>query len=146
MTFSFKADSKNRKIELHIQNLETLTKRGIRQAFYKLGRDVKDTTSKNILKKPRSGRKEKFRGRNRRASVAGESFANRSGDARKQLGYDVHGSDELEVGFRSNAKTVYTKILEEKLNRPTLAIATSANNRNATVHFEREIQKMLKRL
>jgi len=102
---------------------------------------LKATANKNILAKPRFGQQEKFRGRRRRASVKGESFANRSGDARKQLGFSVKGGDQLEFGFRADPNTVYVKILEEDLNRPTLTIAVNANNANAREHFEREIKR-----
>ena len=141
MTFKIKEGRDNRKIELQIKGNDKHTVRGIRQAFYFLGRDLRATANKNILELPRFGRPEKFRGRSRRASLPGESFANRSGDARKQLGFNVKGGDQLEFGFRSDASTLYTKILEEQKDRPTLLIATRSNQKNAREHFEREIKR-----
>ncbi len=143
--FKLIVDPKNRKAEIQIKGSAKATRRGIRQAFYFLGRDLKATANTNILAKPRFGREEVFRGRRRRASVPGESFANRSGDARKQLGFFARGSDTLEFGFRQDAATLYTKTLETDLNRPTLKIAVDANARNARVHFEREIERAHKK-
>ncbi len=143
--FKLIVDPKNRKAEIQIKGSAKATRKGIRAAFYYLGRDLKATANKNILAKPRSGREEVFRGRKRRASVRGESFANRSGDARKKLGFFTQGSDRMEFGFRQDAATLYTKTLETELDRPTLKIAVDANNRNAQVHFEREIERAHKK-
>jgi len=141
MTFKLIANAKNRKIELRIEDNKQSTVRGIRQAFYFLGKDLKATTEKNILALPRIGTPEVFRGKKRRASIRGETFADRSGDARRQLGFSVKGGDQLEFGFRQDAKTFYTKILEEQMRRPTLKIATNSNARNARKHFEKEIER-----
>lgn len=141
MTFRIIEDPRNRKVELQIKGNAKATVRGIRQAFYFLGKDLKATANKNILAKPRFGREEIFRGRRRRASVPGESFANRSGDARKTLGFFVKGGDQMEFGFRANPETLYVKTLEEDMNRPTLTIAVKSNNKNAREHFEREIER-----
>jgi hypothetical protein len=141
MTFSVKPGKGNREVELRIAKGAQSTIRGIRQAFYFLGKDLKADANKNILERPRSGRVYKFKGRRHKASVAGETFANRSGAARRKLGYDVKGGDQLEFGFRADSETLYTKILEEELDRPTLKIATRDNQRNARKHFEREIER-----
>ena len=143
--FKLITDPKNRKAEIQIKGSAKATREGIRKAFYFLGRDLKATANTNILALPRSGREEIFRGRKRRASVRGESFANRSGDARKQLGFFARGSDTLEFGFRQDAETLYTKTLETELDRPTLTIAVKSNQRNAQVHFEREIERAHKK-
>lgn len=139
--FNIKANPANRKVELSIRNNVKASVRGIRQGFYFLGRDLRATANKNILATPRFGRLEIFKGKRRRASVPGESFANRTGDARKQLGFFVKGGDQLEFGFRADAETLYTKTLEEDLNRPTLTIAVKSNNKNAKEHFDREIKR-----
>ena len=62
--FTITAGSNNRKVLLQIKGNQKATVRGIRQAFYFLGRDLKDTANKNILATPRFGKEEKFRGRN----------------------------------------------------------------------------------
>lgn len=137
------ADHKNRKVVIQIENISKLTHKGIRTAFYNLGKDMKATAKKNILKKPRFGRVYNFRGQKHIASVEGESFANRSGDALVTLGWQTHGSDSMDFGFKANANTLYTKILEEKKNRPTLQIAVESNWKNAQTHFNREIERSL---
>ena len=139
--FRIRSSHGNRKVLLQISRNKKASVRGIRQAFYFLGKDLKADANKNILEKPRFGRKSTFRGRRHTASQPGESFANKSGAARKTLGFTVKGGDQMEFGFRANAETLYTKILEEDMDRPTLKIATQQNQRNAQKHFEREIEK-----
>lgn len=145
MSFDMQPGSKNKVVFIKIRNYKKSTVRGIRQGFYFLGRDLRSTANANILKTPRSGREEVFRGRRRRASIAGESFANRTGDARRQLGFDVRGSNQLEFGFRQNRKTAYVIDLEFEKDRPTIEIAARANFRNAQKHMEREINKAQKK-
>lgn len=139
--FDIRLDESSKNVVLSLQNLDKATTRGMRQGFYFLGRDLKEDANKNILAKPRSGRTYKYSGRRHVASVEGESFANRSGAARRTLGFQVSGADQLEFGFRAGSSTIYTKFLEESLNRPTLKIAVEQNHRNAQKHFEREIER-----
>ncbi len=139
--FKITQDHKSRKIEIRLHNIDKITVRGTRQAFYVIGAIGRRTTSQNILKKPRHGRLEKFRGRRRRASVIGESFANKTGAARRTLGFDVRGANELEIGFRANSKTLYTKILEEVKGRPTLEISSRSTAGKAQNIMERELKK-----
>lgn len=145
MSFKITASPENKKVEFQLKNLKSLNIRGIRQAFYFLGKDLKATANKNILELPRFGTQEKYKGRRRRRSRAGESFANRSGKARKQLGFFVKGGDSMEFGFRQDSDTEYVKFLEDGTSkmgtRPTLKISVDANNRNAESHFKREIKK-----
>ena len=142
----------HRQMVANLNGLEGATRQGARQGLYKAGRSLKATANKNILEKPKSGRTYLVRrgksGRRFRhvASAAGESFANSSGAARRTLGFDVRGGSQLEFGFRRNAKTEYTKILEDenKLNRPALKIAIQQNQRNIVRHLENEIRKAVK--
>lgn len=131
----------NREVEIQLKNLDNITTRGIRQGFYQVGVIARRTINENVLKRPRSGRVYKTRGRRHRASVEGESFANRTGAARRTLGFDVRGAQELEFGFRANDKTLYTKILEEKRNRPTVKIGSDSTVSKAVVIMEDEIKK-----
>ena len=144
MSFDFIADHSNRRAELALSNSQRNTVRGIRQAFYFIGRDMRSTANKNILERPRSGRVYKIKGRRHVASSPGESFANFTGAARRTLGFQVRGGDNMEFGFRKNSRTIYTKILEEEKNRPTLEIAVKSNSRNAIKHFRKEIKRALK--
>jgi len=145
MTIKFTIDPRSKGVLLSLKDLGTPTKRGIRQGFYFLGRDLRTTANKNILKTPRAGAQRRKNGRSRgRASVEGESFSNLTGAARRTLGFDVRGADSLEFGFREGQRTRYTKILEEKRNRPTIEIAVKSNFRNMTEHLAREMDKAIK--
>ena len=153
MTFKLKIDNKNRQVFARLSDSVRSTNRGIRQAFYFIGKDHRDTASTNILKKPRTGKVYKRRisgGAMRRhtASVAGESFANLTGKARRSLGWDVRGASQLEFGFRERGDAPYTEGLEEGTEnvkaRPTLQISVTANQRNTMQHFEKELKKALK--
>ncbi len=141
-----------KELQIHLSTLEQKTRRGARQGFYKVGKSLKATANRNILGKPKSGKTYVIRrgptGRRFRhiASARGESFANQSGAARRTLGFDVRGANQLEFGFRKNSQTEYTKFLEDpnKLNRPTLKIAIKQNQRNSVKLLEREIKRNVK--
>jgi hypothetical protein len=143
-----KEDPANKKAEFHINNTIALTKKGIRQGFYNVGKLLKSTANKDILAKDKTGRTYRIkRGKvimNHRASAPGQTFANLSGAARKTLGFDVVGSDHLEFGFRQNQATWYTKVLETSLNRPALGNAVSKESGNAVTIMESELRKALK--
>ena len=146
-----KADPTNRKAEFHINNTVVLTERGIRQGFYHVGKLLKASASAAILAKDKTGVIRRIRRgkviRRHQASASGESFANLSGAARRQLGYDVKGSTELEFGFRNNSETdEYTERLEnpKKLNRPALGNAVKKEQGNTISTMESELRKALK--
>ena len=150
-SFNIKTSLKTEKLLKNIKNSDKATIRGIRQGLWFIGKDLKDTADKNIQAGPRRGRTYIRRGPSGRrrvhvASLPGESFANDTGRARRTLGFQVRGFERLEFGFRQNNETTYVKELEDvlKLNRPTLRIAVRENERNATEHLEREIEKAIK--
>lgn len=144
---SFRADPKNRRAEISINNIDRFTKRSIRQGFYKVGKVLIASASTDILAKDKTGvirviRRGKVR-RRHQASAKGETFANLSGKARRTLGFDVKGGSELEFGFRRNQETFYTKILETSLNRPALGNAVNKEQGNAISIMENEAKKAL---
>ena len=124
MGFKITEDAASRKVELQLGKLKNVTVRGTRQAFYEIGTIAREKINRDVLAKPRGGRVYKFRGRRHTASLPGESFANRSGAARRKRGFDVRGANELEFGFRQDGETIYTKILEETGGRPTVGNAS----------------------
>ncbi len=147
MSFILKEDPGNRKAEFQIDNTIQLTKRGIRQGFYNVGKNLKASANKDILAKDKTGiiriiRRGKVR-RRHQASAPGQTFANLSGAARRTLGFDVRGGSELEFGFRKNQETFYTKILETSLNRPALGNAVKKEQGNSIMIMEREAKKAL---
>jgi len=149
MAFGFKSSPNNRKVMLQIEELERLTRRGIRQAFYRVGKDVVASAKKSILDKPKSGKTYiVYRGGRKRvhqSSAPGEAPANLTGTLRRSIDFQVHGSSELEVG----AETPYARKLElggQNLEaRPYLISAIDSEERNSRRHFEKEIEKELTR-
>lgn len=143
--FMITEDDASRIVELNLRELKNITTRGKRQAFYQIGAIATRTIRENIMVKPRYGRLETFRGRRRRASLPGESFANRSGDAKKTLGFEVHGAEEVEFGFRENGSTKYVEYLEngtfKMASRPTLKIASKSIVGKAQQIMETELIK-----
>lgn len=151
----FHSDPSNKNVFVVIANTRKITRRGIRQGLYYIGKDIRATASENILKKPRNGRtyiRRTASGRRRKhiASVAGESFANASGRARRSLAWVVGGSTELAIGFATDKgdKAPYTAFLENGTSkigaRPTLKIAVDSNERNSQEHLIREVDKAFK--
>lgn len=128
-------------VEFNLTKLKDITNRGKRQGFYQVGVIAKERIKENISALPRFGAIGYYKGKRRRASLPGESFANRTKDAMNTLGFDVRGSEYLEFGFRQNAKTIYTKILEENKNRPTLQIASKETVGTAQVLLTQELLK-----
>jgi len=133
--------------EHSINNAPRITKKGIRQGMYFVGRELRNEANRAILEKPKHGRTYIIRRGGRRfrhiASAPGETFANQTGAARRTLGWSVRG-DRLEFGFRANADTAYVKPLElGRLNRPALKNAIRAKQRDVEVILRRELEKAL---
>ena len=145
MSFKIISKKSNRKIEFQLGHLENITARGIRQAFYQLGTISREKINRDVLAKPRAGKTSKFNGRKHTASLPGESFANRSGAARKKRGFDVRGAQELEFGFREDGETIYTKILEETGGRPTVGNASAFVRIRAPGIMENELKEAHKK-
>jgi hypothetical protein len=159
---SFKLQPSSKKAVMKLKNLDKVTKKGIRQAFYKLGKDLVATAKKDILAKPRFGRTYRisYKGRIRIhvASRPGEAPASFTGTLWRSLDFKVSGADSMRFGYRSDqsdeiSKTVkgvfYGKGLEEgkpKVKpRPGLMLSLKQNERNAIMHFNKEIMKAIKR-
>ena len=136
-----------REAQLHIDNTIKMTKRGIRQGFYEVGKNLKGAANTAILAKDKTGRIYKIqRGkivRRHRASSPGQTFANLSGAARRSLAFSVHGASELEFGFEENQETHYTKILETTLKRPALGNAVRKESGNNIMILERKLREEL---
>ena len=130
-----------------IANAPRITKKGIRQGMYFVGRELRNEASRAILEKPKHGRVYLIRRGSRRfrhiASAPGETFANRSGAARRTLGWNVRG-DRLEFGFKAGSATEYVKVLEQgRLNRPALKNAIRNKQRDIEVILRRELRRGL---
>lgn len=146
----------NRMVIFKIKNLSKEMKKGIRKGFYILGKRLQKQTKKDILRKPRSGRKYVIttakRRRRHTASRPGEAPASISGRLWRSLDFKVSGSSNMKFGYNSTAKSMkgfeYGKFWEEDapaaLLRPALRINIDKNEGYATRMFDREIRKELK--
>lgn len=155
MSFSITPDPANRKVLINLGNSSRDARRGIRQGFFALGRDLRQAVRDGIKKGPKTGRRYLIKSRKRlhRASAAGEDPANLTGSLRSSVGFQIKGSESMEFGYRNvigkNGKVVdYGAFLEvgtKKMQpRPALIRQVLATRRNAEKHFEREIAKSLR--
>lgn len=159
----------NYKFYLRIDNITRQTKRGIRQAYYQIGRGLKSYASKK-MQEPKSGRtynvtatsitrkgannftRGKVRYITHTASAPGEFPWSRApqttGDLRKSLNFTVRGATSLEFG----ANTPYAKYLElgSDLNgggrmkpRPYLKQSMIDTQAQAIEYFNTEIKRAL---
>ena len=155
------ASPDNQKAFMSIKITETNTRNAIRQAFYFVGKDMKEYSQKLIASKNKSGRTYLVRlngvSRKHQASAPGEAPANLSGNLKASLGFEVRGGDQMEFGSRSEAPKAgvspnqavadYALGLEVGTSimapRPYLKPSVNANTGNAVEHFYRELQKGL---
>lgn len=154
MALALKVDAKGRRSLIKLDRLQSDTETAIRNALYKVGRDLKSDLKEGMLKKPKSGRVYRIRRgrtiRRHQASADGEIPASLSGRLRKSVGYKVRGADQLEFG----ANTPYARILEvggrAGRNRSAPIAARNylkqtidKNNRNIRSALERNIKTEL---
>ena len=141
----------NREVFLSLENIEDNTRRGIRQGFFRLGRLMELTLRREVMSKNKTGRvyrngKTKTgRQRTHRASAAGETPANRSGNYRKNIGYQIKGSDSMEFGVRDGAE--YAEYLEDGTKnmapRPGVGNTVRDTEEDAQRFFESSIETSL---
>ncbi|MGD9276247.1 MAG: hypothetical protein PVJ67_03690 [Candidatus Pacearchaeota archaeon] len=157
--FAVWADPKNKAVEVQISKLALTQHRAIRQAFYRIGKDLIKESKKMILAKPKHGRLYKLRRKKQtvlhRASRAGEAPASFTGSLWKSLDFDVIGSDKMQFGAKQefqnrkgNPKGVtYAKYLEngtyKMAQRPYLITSIKKNQRNIRNHFESKLKQYL---
>ena len=140
----------NRDFFVEIEGLENRLRRTVRRGWFKLGKDLKQTANKEILRRPKGGRTyiRRTRGGRRRrhvASAPGETHANMSGKLRRSIGWRVSGSDRMEFGYgvaRGESAPAYANAIENGsfkiLARPSLRNAITATQRNAERYFDFE--------
>ena len=149
--FDFKEDFQNRKVYIKIAGLRDMTRRSIRHGFFALGKDLKLTTNKDILRKPKSGRtyiRVDRAGRRRRhvASAPGETHANLTGKTRRSLSWQVYGFKSMEFGYGVSGPPApdYAEALEfggKNEPRPSLQNNINAVNRNSEIYFTERFGK-----
>jgi len=155
MTFEFKVDKTNRKVELQIKNLTELTTRGIRQGFFRLGSALKKDLNDQVLEKnktgkvyivrTRGGQRGSGRARRHQSSAPGQTPANLTGNYRRNIGYQIHGSDQLQFGIRDGAE--YATFLESGTSRmrprPGLGNTVKKMQGQANEYFSDSLKKEL---
>ena len=137
---SISIDPKSREVIIKIKGLDRSIASNTRKAFRFIGKQLKATAVKNILKKGRNGRQYKYQGAIHIASEPGESWANRSGKAKGGLFYRVINSTKMKFGNTVD----YAKFLElgtfKMAPRPAHLISIKQNRRNIVNAFDRNIR------
>lgn len=96
--FSAKLCSSSRKALSSLDKMDDNYERGMRQGLYKVGKNLKETANKGILKSTKTGKYYKYKGRKYRASGSGEYPANVSGRNRRGIQFNVVGKRKLNFG------------------------------------------------
>lgn len=154
----------NRKVLVQVSKLQLLQEKGIRKAFYFIGKDLVKESQKLIMMKPKHGKVYTIRRLGRRikhrASAPLEAPANLTGALKKSIDFSVIDGDRMEFGVREyfpdrkgQPKGVdYGVYLElGKINRdgtrmakrPYLLPSIVKNQKNAQQHFETQLKKSL---
>lgn len=127
------------------------TQRAVRQAWFRVGDQLKRKANEQILHGPKTGRVYRLRQGRRfkrhQSSAPGESPANFSGTYRKSIGYEIKGWQQLEFGAGRDMNKLYPKFLEEGTSkmepRPGLGNALFSEQQEIVKIFSDEIQKRL---
>ena len=137
---SIKLDRKSKRVVFEIKQMPKKTRRAMRNALYFSGKLLRKSASDAILKK-KSGRVYRYKGRRVKASQDGESWANRSGTARRGLSFRVQGQSRL---YFENTVD-YVQYLEDPktLNRPAMWLAIESNVGKIETYIEYEVSRML---
>jgi len=151
MTVRFVPDRQNDRVFGRIENLQRLTRRGLRQGMFRAGQTLRAEASRAILNDPKTGivyirRDRAGRRRRHQSSAAGETHANLTGALRRSLSFQLRGSSEIEFGYGvSSGRSApdYAGFVEfgttKMRARPSLLNALNSQQGNLTQHFENEI-------
>lgn len=137
-----------------VEDLPSQAHQVFRDGFFGYMAALKKVANKEILRKPKGGKKgwrrTKSGGRRRHtASAPGETHANASGTLRRSLSWKVNGWESAEFGYgiSTNAQNKAPDYAEWVTHgtrfmapRPSLMNAVRATPRD--IHFERAVQKM----
>lgn len=152
MTFRIEHGAGFNEVNFRINNINQLTRMGIRKAWFKVGADLKRTANTDILAKNKTGRTyivkgPKGRRRRHRASAPFEAHANMRGTLRKSIGWKVSGT-ELTYGYGvTRDAPKYAKWIEfgtkRMLARPSLRISITKTRRNTINYLEEAVRSEL---
>lgn len=152
-----KTDRRGERVLTELGDISKATRRGIRQGFFNLGRDLKFRANAEILRRPKGGRVYLVRGprgriRRHVASAPGETHANLTGALRRSIGWQVNGHESMDFGYgvgnrKKNQAPEYSPFVEFGTNRmeerPSLNNAIDASQRDAERNFLEGITKEL---
>jgi hypothetical protein len=137
-----RADHKNKKVFVTINQGHAMHKRGIRWGLFAIGRENVKHTRRLILDKNKNGRLYFIRGKIHQASAPGEAPANLSGKLQKSVNYKVRGSSQMEFGD----EVYYGKFLESPgtkriLPRPHLETTVKDREKDNINILQRHLDK-----
>ena len=165
---TIKGGSGNDKIKLQIGELNSVTTKAIRYAYYDIGKDLMVEARRLINEKPKHGRQYikrlGLKGKRLKnpqkytASAAGEAPAVVTGELRKSVNFSVNGWQSMEFGIDlSHGNAPYAHYLEYKnmiamqgeykRPKPRPFLSGAYNNKKANIleHFQRNIAKSLEK-
>jgi len=126
-------------------NLAANTHFGIEKAFWQSGKDITAEFSKQVLAKTKTGRLYIIRKRKHRASAAGETPANITGNYRKSIGFIVNQGTTPQLTIGNSAE--YAGFLELGTSRmrprPGLRNSISASERDIIRNLSTDIFEAL---
>ena len=127
------------------KNLAANTHFGIEKAFWQSGKDITAEFSKQVLAKTKTGRLYIIRKRKHRASAAGETPANITGNYRKSIGFIVNQGTTPQLTIGNSAE--YAGFLELGTSRmrprPGLRNSISASERDIIRNLSTDIFEAL---
>ena len=143
------ADKNNKQVFTQLNDLNDLTRRGIRRFWFALGKGLIKEFNTEVLRKPRSGRVYKVRRgktvRRHTASRPGETPANLSGNYRKSVGYQIRGVMEMQFGNRAEYAGFLENGTSKMAERPGLGNAVDSTEgealQDASNILERELTR-----
>lgn len=156
---SITASTNSKRILKSLKKIEPKTLRGIRQAFYQVGKSLKRNADNAILRGQKTGRTYVIRRgsirRRHRASAPGEAWANISSvkkSARGTIDYNVFGGTHMTFFAGTNSKNqagshafYLEKGTRKMRRRPALENALNEEERNIEKYLGRHIIKEVKK-
>lgn len=130
------------------RNIAANTRFGIEKAWWRAGKDLIKEFNTQVLAKNKTGRLyiRRTRGGTRRkhiASAPGETPANRTGNYRKSIGFNVRSSKELVFGNSAEYAGFLELGTSRMKKRPGLGNAMKATERNIIRNLSTEISEAI---
>lgn len=152
MTYLLTRSRDTEKVLVKLEQANILTEKGIRRAWFAVGKDLKASANKEILRRPKGGRtyiRRDRAGRRRRhvASAPFETHANMTGALRKSIGWKVRGV-QLEYGYGATkpapSYAPFVELGTTKMEpRPSIQNSIKENRRNTERHLSDSVLREL---